>query len=198
MGNSNYINLSKKTGEENFFIQDEKLDIRLINFWRWNQSDLLSNSLRGVLAEYLVATALGVDEGIRTEWDAYDLITEDGIKIEVKSSAYIQSWNQNSDSNISFSIRKTKGWNSKTNEYSNELKRQGDVYVFCLLKHRDKETVNPLNLNQWEFYILPTKILNDKKGDQQSIGLNPLLKLNPIITDYKGLKKAILGIEIMD
>lgn len=44
--------------------------------------------------------------------------------------------------------------------------------------------------------ILPNKILNDKKGDQQPRGLNPLLKLNPIITHYNGLKKAILDIEI--
>ena len=163
MGIPQYINLSKKTGEEHFYMGEEELDIKIINFWRWSQSDLISNSLRGILAEYLVATVLGVDGGIRTEWDAYDLTSENGVKIEVKSSAYIQSWQQVSDSNISFNIKKTKGWNSKTNEYSNELKRQADVYVFCLLKHRDKETVNPLNLNQWEFYILPTKILNEKK-----------------------------------
>lgn len=46
MESSNYINLSKKTGEEHLFIKDEELDIKLINFWRWNQSDLLSNSLK--------------------------------------------------------------------------------------------------------------------------------------------------------
>lgn len=188
------INLSRKTGEEHFYIGEEELDKKLMNFWRWSQSDILNNSLRGVLAEYIVATALDINLDVRVEWDAYDLTTENGVKIEVKSSAYLQSWKQTSYSNISFGIRNTLGWDSKTNEYSNEIKRQSDVYVFCLLKHKDKETVDPLNLEQWEFYVLPTHILNEKKGKQKSIGLNPLLKLNPVITDYKGLKKAILGI----
>jgi hypothetical protein len=182
---------SKKTGEEHFYIGQDQLNMKLIDFWRWGQSDILSNSLRGVLAEYIVASALGIDAGVRTEWDAYDLITESGLKIEVKSSAYIQSWHQKCDSIISFDIRKTKGWDSQTNEYSSEFKRQADIYVFCLLKHRDRETIDPLNLEQWEFYILETKILNEKKADQQTICLNPLLKLEPIITDYKGLRKAI-------
>jgi len=43
------------------------------------------------LAEYLVATVLGLNQGVRNEWDAYDLETEAGLKIEVKSAAYIQS-----------------------------------------------------------------------------------------------------------
>lgn len=189
------MNPSKKTGEEHFYIGQDQLNMKLIDFWRWGQSDILSNSLRGVLAEYIVASALGIDAGVRTEWDAYDLITESGLKIEVKSSAYLQSWHQKSDSIINFDIRKTKGWDSQTNEYSSEFKRQADVYVFCLLKHKDRETVAPLNLEQWEFYILETRILNEKKQNQQTIGLNPLLKLDPIITDYKGLKKEILGIE---
>ena len=187
-----HINSIRKTGEEHFLCGEEELDIKLINFWSWSQSDILNNSLRGVLAEYIVATALGIDMGVRVEWDAYDLTTENGIKIEVKSSAYLQSWQQNSYSNIIFDIRNTMGWDSKTNEYSNEFKRQSDVNVFCLLKHKDKETVDPLNLEQWEFYILETQILNEKKGKQKTIGLNSLLKLNPVITDYKGLKKAIL------
>lgn len=133
---------------------------------------------------------MGIDLDVRVEWNAYDLTTENGVKIEVKSSAYLQSWKQTSYSNISFGIRNTLGWDSKTNEYSNEFKRQSDVYVFCLLKHKDKETVDPLNLEQWEFYILANQILNEQK----SIGLNPLLKLKPVIADYKGLKNAILGI----
>lgn len=187
-----HINSIRKTGEEHFHCGEEELDIKLINFWRWSQSDILNNSLRGVLAEYIVATALGINKGVRVEWDAYDLTTENGVKIEVKSSAYLQSCQQNDYFNITFDIRNTMGWDSKTNEYSSEFKRQSDVYVFCLLKHKDKETVDPLNLEQWEFYILKTQILNEKKGKQKTIGLNSLLKLNPVITDYKGLKKAIL------
>ncbi|WP_020133809.1 hypothetical protein [Streptomyces sp. 351MFTsu5.1] len=39
---------------------------RLGDFWSWACSDLANNTMRGVLAEYLVATALGAAIGIRT------------------------------------------------------------------------------------------------------------------------------------
>ncbi len=43
-----------------------------------------------------------------------------------------------------------------------ERKRQADVYVFALLSHRDKATLDPLNVAQWEFYILPAAVLDIK------------------------------------
>lgn len=114
----------------------------------------------------------------------------------MKSAAYLQSWKQNKDSNITFSIKPTYGWNSETNEYSTDLKRQSDVYIFCLLKHKDKVTVNPLRLEQWIFYIVPAKVLNEKKTNQQKIGLNSLKKLKPVITDYQGIRKVILELKL--
>lgn len=187
-------NVVRKTGEEFFYLRDEKINLQLKEFWSWNQSDILNNALRGKLTEYIVATAINAKNQIRIEWDAYDLVTEEGIKVEVKSAAYLQSWKQVKLSKISFNISPTKAWYSETNEYDSETKRQADVYVFCLLKHQHKITVDPLKLEQWEFYMVSTKQLNIEKGNQKSIGLNPLLKLNPIVTDYKGIKKAILEV----
>ncbi len=61
--------------------------------WRWAYSDLRSNAVRGVLAEYLVGQSLGVDMSQRRqEWAAWDLQTPDGVKVEVKCGAYIQAW----------------------------------------------------------------------------------------------------------
>lgn len=184
--------VEKKTGEEFFYLKDVKLDFQLKDFWSWNQSDLLNNALRGILAEYIVATAIEARNEMRIEWDAYDLVTEEGIKVEVKSASYLQSWEQRDLSQISFNISPTKAWLRESNEYDSEVKRQADVYVFCLLNNDDKVTVDPLNMGQWKFYILATKILNEEKGTQKTIRLNPLLKLNPIETDYRGIKKSIL------
>jgi len=61
-------------------------------FWKWAFSDFMSNALRGVLAEYIVACAIGCTERLRVECDAYDLVTPDGTRIEVKPSAYLQTW----------------------------------------------------------------------------------------------------------
>ena len=52
--------------------------------------------------------------------------------------------------------------------------RWADVYVFCLLAHQDKRTVNPLDVSQWEFYVVATRRLNEVCSDRQSISLKPL------------------------
>jgi hypothetical protein len=68
--------------------------------------------------------------------------------------------------------------------------------VFCLLAHKDKTTVNPLDLSQWEFYVLNTKVLNDKVPLQKTISLSSLLKLNPAKANYGGLSRLLLKQEV--
>ena len=48
------------------------------DFWQWAFSDLLQNTTRGILAEYIVALLLGNDCQIRNPWSAYDLKLADG------------------------------------------------------------------------------------------------------------------------
>jgi hypothetical protein len=81
-------------------------------FWSWACSDLANNTMRGVLAEYLVATALGAAAGTRAEWDTVDIRTPEGWRVEVKSAAYLQSWAQSQLSEISFSIAPASGWDA--------------------------------------------------------------------------------------
>ena len=68
------------------------LAVTVGDFWQWAYSDLISNTDRGILAEYIVAIALGIDDTVRVPWGPYDLVTPAGTKIEVKSGSYIQSW----------------------------------------------------------------------------------------------------------
>lgn len=172
------IPVTLKTGNESFYFNDRKFDFKIIDFWKWNTSDLVSNATRGRLAEFIVAKALKIDTSIaRVEWQAYDLITRNEIKIEVKSASYIQSWNQKELSKISFSIKKSRTWNPDTNKYSNELSRNSDAYIFALLKHKNKDTIDPLNLEQWKFYILTTEEVNNYKRSEHSITLKSLEKI---------------------
>ena len=78
---------TRKTGEERFHLSGQPTGPVLLDFWRWSVSDLVSNATRGRLAEYIVASALGLATGVRSEWDAFDLLTPAGLRIEVKSSA---------------------------------------------------------------------------------------------------------------
>jgi hypothetical protein len=137
----------------------------------------VDNALRGALAEYLVACDLGIADGTRPGWNAYDLITPEGIKVEVKSAAYLQSWQQSAHSKVCFDIRPTFGWDAATNTYGAERKRQADVYVFCLLAHKDKPSLDPLDLSQWEFYVLTSKALDERLPTQKTISLAGLLRL---------------------
>ena len=94
--------LKRKTGSEPFHNNGTKLSFSLLDFWQWYASDLLNNSTRGILAEYLVTKAIDSSDKPRKEWDTYDVLTKEGLKIEVKSASYIQSWDQKDFSKIAF------------------------------------------------------------------------------------------------
>ena len=182
------IKTIRKTGNEMFLNGDSST---LLEYWAWAHSDIMGNAERGKLAEYIVAMALNVHKATRTEWDSYDILTEDGIKVEVKSSGYIQTWVQNTYSNLKFGISPTQYWNKESNTYEQIKRRQADVYVFCVHKHRDQDTANPLDLNQWDFYVLNTKILNEKVPNQKLINLAGIQKLDSKKTSYTGLNQEI-------
>ena len=127
------IKATPKTGQETVSDNGVNTKYTLWDFWRWSVSDILSNATRGRFAEFIVGTAIGLDPmNLRDEWGAYDLTTDEGIKIEVKSASYIQSWNQNKLSTISFSIKPSRYWDEETNMQRGEPKRHADLYVFCL------------------------------------------------------------------
>ena len=182
---------TSKSGNENLEFDNSPVGYTLQDFWRWSLSDILSNASRGRFAEFIVGTAIDLQiENLRNEWDAYDLSTNDGIKIEIKSASYIQSWKQSKFSAISFSIKAATHMDNKITMLRSEVKRHADIYVFCLLKHKDQKTIDPLKLEQWEFYILPTCKLDNYKRSKSSITLTSLQKLTENIT-YKQLNKNI-------
>lgn len=185
------IQAKPKTGNEYLTDNGEKTEYNLLSFWSWSVSDILSNATRGRFAEFVVGTAVGLDpKNLRDEWDAYDLKTDNGIKIEVKSAAYIQTWNQKKISTISFSIKPAKFWDAETFFEDLHPTRHADVYVFCHLKHLDQATIDPLKMEQWDFYVLPTFKLDQYERSQSSITLNSLRKLTEPI-EYSELKIII-------
>lgn len=186
------LKTAKKTGSERFLLNGDCLPFDLLSFWQWSSSDLVSNALRGVLAEYIVTIAVSSKENIRTEWDAYDVETPEGIKVEVKSGAYIQSWSQEKLSTIQFGIEQTQGWDARTNTYSTKRKRQADVYVFCVLTHKKQNTINPLDLDQWIFYVISTSRLTEAVAAQKTISLSSLLRVGPREVTFHQIHEAII------
>lgn len=178
-------------GDECFCIGKQTLSLSLLDFWRWSGSNLLDNTMRGMLAEYLVAAAIGAQETVRQEWSAWDLTTPSGAKIEVKSAAYLQNWHQEKPSAIRFGIQPTQGWDDATGKYDRELRRQADYYVFCLFTPKKKSAADPLQLEQWTFYPLAARILNQQCKNQKTIGLTRILELGARQHTWSSLKHRI-------
>ncbi len=179
-------------GDEAFYAAGGAQGFSVLDFWQWSMADLVSNTTRGVLAEFIVAQALGVaTTGVREEWAAYDLCTPDGITVEVKSAAYVQSWMQRRLSSILFNVGKRRVWDAATNQLSAEPLRPASVYVFALLAHQDRATLDPLNLDQWRFYVLSTREIEQRERSQHSITLSSLERMGAGPYPFAELRAAV-------
>jgi hypothetical protein len=188
---------TKKSGSELFHVRGVPESFGILDFWASAFSCLLTNMNRGVLAEYLVLKALGLTDVVMNDYEAYDALTSDGKRIEIKSSAYVQRWPQRKLSDIRFSVRRTRIYDYNLFDFVGEPARHSDIYVFALLTHQDKGTVDPLDLSQWTFYVVPTSTVNRVIGTGDSVSLPTLVsKLAPIQTDYFGLRAAISNVSL--
>ena len=59
------IRVVPRRPDERIRLGGKDLGACLLDFWRWSGSDLVGNTQRGILAEYLVALALGANDGLR-------------------------------------------------------------------------------------------------------------------------------------
>lgn len=162
-----------------------------LDFWRWAYSGFLSNTQRGVLAEYLVARAVGCTHRSRVEWDAYDLRTDDGLKIEVKSAAYLQAWPQRQPNQLRFDIGLKRGWDAETNVYAAEATRSADMYVFCVFTAQERASADPLDPEQWFFLVCSTRRLNARFLAQKTASLAALEGLGLARVYFAALGEAI-------
>ena len=181
------IEPTRKTGEEHIAGTGR----RLLEFWQWALSDLMDNTNRALLGEYLVAAACGCDAGVKDVWASHDLQSSQGVKIEVKTTSRIQAWAQSKLSPPSFSIRKTRSWNAEKGSYDERLLRHSDVYVFCVLAHEDQATIDPLDTSQWDFYVVPTRVLAERHEKQKNISLGAVKNLPCRKTGYRKLAEAV-------
>ena len=113
------------------------MDATVLDFWRWAFSDRRDNTVRGMLAEFLVAAALGRTETRRKGWDNFDVRTDSGIRVEVKASATSRAGRKPS----------TRAWTSAAsrlapgmrtpNEFGTEPEVRADVFVFAVQTCKD-------------------------------------------------------------
>lgn len=186
-------------GDEQFQFKQTFLNETVKDFWAWSMSRLLADGPRGDLAEFIVNTALGMDTtNAKRGWGECDIIYN-GIRIEIKCSSMLQAWERKTPAKPVFSISKTLNCDIRETETGYQYigrdgfpaERRSELYVFCLFANADRETADPMKLDQWEFYIVPTKVINEKCHDKRSISLGGLAKLGYSTVNYCEIKSVV-------
>lgn len=185
-------------GNEEFTLGGENAGITVGEFWSWAYSDLLDNTLRGVLAEFLVEKSLSPNTHphtqMRVNWTPYDLTSPSRRRIEVKSAAYLQSWTSDYFSKIIFSIAPARAWYPDTG-WAQDIARHSDLYVFCVYTATSRDQ-SILNLDLWDFYVLPTSVLDRERPNQKTMSLTTLLSMDPVKASFSTLGEIIETIEL--
>jgi hypothetical protein len=180
------------TGTEPFLGTGDEPPLTVCDFWQWSVSDLVSNLTRGRLAEFIVAHALQIDvrKGVRNEWDRFDLQTASGVKVEVKSAAYLQSWYQRQVSNVGWQLGPTRGWDAATNVFSPDAEWHADVYLLALFAQQEKVKVNPLDVARWQFFAVPVDKLRHRRK-ARFMSLQAVLELEVAEVGFDGIAQAV-------
>lgn len=176
-------------GNEKFIINNNELEFSLLDLWQSKYSNIYN--MQEVIAEFIVEKALGIDKTQNTDyWTLYDILYRD-YRIEIKQTSYYHPWNEKGKiSKVRrFGITMANS-NYETPEKENKFERQNDIYVFCLNTGESKVTSNPMNLNNWEFYIVRTKTINEQCGNNKTIGINKVRKISKQVT-YDKIKETI-------
>jgi hypothetical protein len=161
------------------------------DFINWAFSNTLDNSLRGIVAEYLVHKAVGGIGNSRVNWDACDIEMSDGTKIEVKTSGYLQTWSQTKPSTLAFDISKKDPWLASENRFLGRKCRYADVWVFAIHTETDRDKAEPLDPTQWQFLVTTSKWLDAEFKDQKSVRYSILCSKGLDLVRYSDLYKTI-------
>lgn len=141
-----------------FTLGGQPLGPTLADYWAWAHSGLLGKKERGILAEFLVAQALGIETVGHDPWGSFDLVSASGTTIEVKSSAHLQAWNQRKLFQPEWKHLRSRrsettadgGWTTASNTTV-----KGEVVVLALFVATDHAAAEPLNADQWVFWLVP-------------------------------------------
>lgn len=179
-----------KINEHTPFLKNgEPTGLSILDFWKYQFANIYD--LQEHIAEFIVGKALEIKEPTnRNGWTLWD-IEYKGMRIEVKETGYYHSWQEDNGKvckQRTFSIQPAY---TDYKDSNSELKRQNDIYVFCLNTGINKKESYPLELSNWEFYVVPTYIINKNcSPTQKSISLNKVRKLVRM-TRYDQLKNTI-------
>ncbi len=169
-----------------------KLDLN--DYYKWASGNLADNRNRGIFAEWLVGKALNTlqEEDTRVEWDGVDLRYKN-LGIEIKASGRSQTWDPQTATVPRFGIPKnSRAWDSEkeTVDVFDPPRRNADIYIFCLHQSVPATKENVADPESWSFWVVATHMINEKLGDQKSLGVSTLNELTGAVT-WSGIAAEI-------
>lgn len=187
---SNIKKLSNKqlVGDERFTYNGENTEMTMLELWRWHFSEIYD--LQDKISEYIVGKALGIKEAENVGvWTLFDMMYR-GKRIEVKETSFYHAWQTDEEPK---SQKRSFGITKAYDDYKNKdsaFRRQSDIYIFCLNTGDTKADSNPLMLEHWKFYIIPTYKINELCKDSKTISLSRVKKLTDEVC-YQDLKLQV-------
>lgn len=156
-------------------------------FATWLLGDLRDNTDRGKFAEWLVARAVCADTTQpRDPWAGWDVVTPDGITVEVKCTGLLQNWTSAKPSPPGYDRLITRAPDAPKDE---PRAVRAQVYVFGVHLCRDTTAYNVLDVTQWAFRVVPGQVI--AAWNQNSIRLTELQKRGYSAIIYADLAQAV-------
>jgi hypothetical protein len=171
--------MSLYSHKEQFLYDENDIDLTVNNPSKWTYCDLLGNTQRAMLAEYIVASSLHRAESstklTNRPFELLATISNKPMRIGIRYASYLQSAEAEHPDHISFNMNAESGC---------------DLYIFCLYKALTREA-NPLNLNLWDFFVATASDISNRN---QKLTLSSLMKIASMSCTHNGLYKAINNI----
>jgi len=153
------ITTSQQAGTPAFGIGDVIAKVSQVAFGK----PLVTNVLRGHVAEAIIALALEPEwTWSSADYAGWDFERSDGLRLEVKQSAAMQSWSTGKPSRAIFDVAARTGYWESGTKWIAEPGRPAHLYVFAhhSIYGDDADHRDPA---QWQFYVVPSRALPDVK-----------------------------------
>ena len=152
---------------------------------RFYSQPLIDNVYCGDYVETLILFALGQGWKQTPEWSSWDLEREDGVRVEVKQSAALQSWYRSTGIKKpcpSFDIAPRAGYYTDSSDAAvwvgldpgePDFLRAADLYIFAWHPETYPDIADHRRAEQWEFYVVPESKLPPKPQGTKSQTIAP-------------------------
>lgn len=132
------------------------------DFWAWAYSDESLDAEPRILPGYLVELALRRAPSQRWAGTGLNDATQrllDSLTFEVRGASEVPTMARTGAANITFSLAN---------------RPDVDAWIFAIIAHTDVETLNPLDVRQWAFFVVPSVYIDMAHARARSITLTQL------------------------